>query len=296
MRKIINLKDEFYNRYIIKVQTASLLLINLNCKLTIFFQGNLFVPAVDALVSNYDRYNLLNSAILEMFEFIRVEDIKSLCSHVVESFSPTLDKITYVQTFQALKVRCVGRQSRVDVSGVNVCLYCRYDQHQDRQRDRNSLESNGMSSMMRQAAAANNRFRRDERQLDEDEELWFDNDEDFEEDSSASSVSSGSGEPVKTVVSPVPTCEKVEKVAAEVPPKVLKSVDNSSPGEPQAAVNGGGGGKKSLALVDYNDSDSDEGKASNNPVDGGNNDMIFDYSENGTSSDEDLPPSKRLKT
>ena len=37
MRKIINLKDEFYNRYIIKVQTASLLLINQNCKLTIFF-------------------------------------------------------------------------------------------------------------------------------------------------------------------------------------------------------------------------------------------------------------------
>merc|ERR1711981_1272114 len=108
--------------------------------------------------------------------------------------------------------------------------------------------------MMRQA---NNRFRRDERQLDEDEELWFDNDEDFEEDSSASSVSSGSGEPVKAVVTPVNTCEKVEKVQAEVPPKVLKSVDNSTPGEPPAAVNGGGG-KKSLALVDYNDSDSDE--------------------------------------
>ena len=151
--------------------------------------------------------------------------------------------------------------------------------------------------MMRQAAAANNRFRRDERQLDEDEELWFDNDEDFEEDSSASSISSGSGEPVKTVVSPVPACDKVEKVATEVPPKVLKSVDNSSPGEAQPAVNGGGGGgKKSLALVDYNDSDSDEGKANNNPVDGGNTDMIFDSSENGTSSDEDLPPSKRLKT
>ena len=85
MRKIINLKDEFYNRYIIK--------------------GNLFEPVVESLVSNYDRYNLLNSAILEMFEFIRVEDIKSLCSHVVENFSPTLDKITYVQTFKALKLR-----------------------------------------------------------------------------------------------------------------------------------------------------------------------------------------------
>ena len=92
MRKIINHKDEFYNRYIIK--------------------GNLFVPVVDALVSNYDRYNLLNSAILEMFEFIRVEDIKSLCSHVVENFSPTLDKITYVQTFKALKLRCVKTRKR----------------------------------------------------------------------------------------------------------------------------------------------------------------------------------------
>ena len=154
-----------------------------------------------------------------------------------------------------------------------------------------------MSSMMRQATA-NNRFRRDDRQLDEDEELWFDNDEDFEEESSASSVSSGSGEPVKTVVSPVASCEKVEKVPAEVPPKVLKSVDNSNPGESAAAVNGGGG-KKSLALVDYNDSDSDEGKANKNPVVGGGDtetDFIFDSSENGTSSDEDLPPSKRLKT
>ncbi len=52
MRKIIALKDEFYNRYIIK--------------------GNLFVPVVDAFVYNNGRYNLLDSAILEMFEFIKM--------------------------------------------------------------------------------------------------------------------------------------------------------------------------------------------------------------------------------
>ena len=52
MRKIVALKDEFYNRYIIK--------------------GNLFAPVVDALVSNSGRYNLLDSAILEMFEFIKI--------------------------------------------------------------------------------------------------------------------------------------------------------------------------------------------------------------------------------
>ena len=241
----------------------------------------MFVPAVDALVSNYDRYNLLNSAILEMFEFIRVEDIKSLCSHVVESFSPTLDKITYVQTFQALKVRYVVTAL---VRAPYTHFVCRYDQNQDRQR--NSLESNGMSSMMRQQT--NNRFRRDDRQLDEDEELWFDNDEDFEEDSSGSAVSSGSGEPVKAVVAPVNP-----QVGPEVPPQVLKSVDNSSPGtETQANLNGGG--KKSMALVDYNDSDSDEGKPSCNLLDGIDGEILS--SENGASSDEDLPPSKRLKT
>ncbi len=52
MRKIVALKDEFYNRYIIK--------------------GNLFAPVVEALVSNNGRYNLLDSAILEMFEFIKI--------------------------------------------------------------------------------------------------------------------------------------------------------------------------------------------------------------------------------
>ena len=33
---------------------------------TLYLQGNLFSPVIDALISNYDRYNLLNSAILEV--------------------------------------------------------------------------------------------------------------------------------------------------------------------------------------------------------------------------------------
>jgi protein phosphatase-4 regulatory subunit 3 len=55
MRKIIALKDEFYNRYIIK--------------------GNLFNPVVDALIENNGRYNLLDSAIIEMFEFIKLVSV-----------------------------------------------------------------------------------------------------------------------------------------------------------------------------------------------------------------------------
>ena len=55
-----------------------------------------------------------------MFCIFLQEDIKSLCTHVVEHFGPTLDKITYVQTFKALRLR--------------------YDQHQDRQKDRQAAQ------------------------------------------------------------------------------------------------------------------------------------------------------------
>lgn len=100
MRKLIALKDEFYNRYIIK--------------------GNLFAPVIDAFIRNKGRYNLLDSAIIEMFEFIKSEDIKTLCSHVVENYGKRLDSICYVQTFKALKHR--------------------YDQQQDKLKERNSLD------------------------------------------------------------------------------------------------------------------------------------------------------------
>ncbi|KAE8738847.1 hypothetical protein FOCC_FOCC015679 [Frankliniella occidentalis] len=136
MRKIIALKDEFYNRYIIK--------------------GNLFAPVIDAFIRNNGRYNLLDSAILEMFEFIKLEDIKTLCIHVVENFSKVLDDIDYVQTFKSLKMR--------------------YDQHLDKIKDRDRPSLDSVPSILR-----NSRYRRDQRQLEEEEELWFNDEEEFDE-------------------------------------------------------------------------------------------------------------------
>ncbi|XP_025116835.1 serine/threonine-protein phosphatase 4 regulatory subunit 3B isoform X2 [Bubalus kerabau] len=124
MRRIIGLKDEFYNRYITK--------------------GNLFEPVVNALLDNGTRYNLLNSAVIELFEFIRVEDIKSLTAHIVENFYKALESIEYVQTFKGLKTK--------------------YEQEKDRQNQK--LNSN--------------RFRRDAKALEEDEEMWFNEDDEEE--------------------------------------------------------------------------------------------------------------------
>nr|XP_033793806.1 serine/threonine-protein phosphatase 4 regulatory subunit 3B isoform X4 [Geotrypetes seraphini] len=131
MRRIIGLKDEFYNRYIIK--------------------GNLFEPVINALLDNGARYNLLNSAVIELFEFIRVEDIKSLTAHIVENFYKALESIEYVQTFRGLKTK--------------------YEHEKDRQNQKLS----SVPSILR-----NNRFRRNTRALEDDEEMWFNEDEEEE--------------------------------------------------------------------------------------------------------------------
>lgn len=134
MRKIIGLKEEFYNRYITK--------------------GNLFQPVVDAFNANGDRYNLLNSAMIEMFEFVKMEDIRSLCTNIAENHIKDLENVNYVNTFKSLKHR--------------------YEQQEDRIREKNAPES--MPSILR-----NNRFRRDERTLDEEEDMYFNQDDDLDD-------------------------------------------------------------------------------------------------------------------
>ncbi|KAK3733009.1 hypothetical protein RRG08_002613 [Elysia crispata] len=130
-RKIVGLKEEVYNKYIIK--------------------ENCFRPIVDAFLANGDRYNLINSAMIELFEFIKVEDIKSLSSHIVEAFQRELDGIKYVKTFETLKLR--------------------YEQQRERNRDKH-FDSHP-TSLVR-----NNRFRRDARAPEEEEEMWFNQDDD----------------------------------------------------------------------------------------------------------------------
>ena len=76
-------------------------------------KGNLFAPVVDAFIRNNGRYNLLESAILELFEFIKHEDIKSLCVYFVENFSKIFDEIEYVQTFKCLKTKYDQFEERI---------------------------------------------------------------------------------------------------------------------------------------------------------------------------------------
>lgn len=85
LRKVIHLKEEFYHRYIVK--------------------NDLFDPVVKLFQTNGHRYNMIDSAIIEMFEYITAEDITTLINYTVKSHWDTLGKVTYVNTFKRLKER-----------------------------------------------------------------------------------------------------------------------------------------------------------------------------------------------
>ena len=84
-RQCIGLQDEFYNRQIT--------------------QKGYFTKIFDIVYETMPRDNLLNSACLELFEFIKRENLKPLIIHLVETCRPRLQEITYVDTFQILILR-----------------------------------------------------------------------------------------------------------------------------------------------------------------------------------------------
>lgn len=84
-RTCIGLQDEFHNRQLI--------------------QHRLFDPILQIVYETMPRDNLLNSACLELFEYIKREGVKQLLVHLVEQHRERLMGITYVNTFQSLVLR-----------------------------------------------------------------------------------------------------------------------------------------------------------------------------------------------
>ncbi|KAA8531290.1 hypothetical protein F0562_005999 [Nyssa sinensis] len=119
-------------------------------------KNNLLKPIVDAFVDNGNRYNLLNSAVLELFEYIRKENLKILLKYLVDSFWNQLVKFENLSTIHSLKVK--------------------YDQ---------SLENSGTKNTF---TVLDPRKRIDERALEKEEEDYFNEDSD-EEDSASASMS-----------------------------------------------------------------------------------------------------------
>ncbi|KAJ5673125.1 hypothetical protein N7507_002252 [Penicillium longicatenatum] len=84
-RTLISLQDTFYQ--------------------ALMTHNNTFGLILDIVYETMPRDNLLNSACLELFEFIKRENIKPFIIHVVEKYREKLANITYVDTFLNLILR-----------------------------------------------------------------------------------------------------------------------------------------------------------------------------------------------
>ncbi|CAN6467898.1 unnamed protein product [Victoria cruziana] len=126
-------------------------------------KNGILKPVVDVFVANGSRYNLLNSAVIELFDHIRKASLKPLITYTVECLWDQLEKFEYIETFRSLKLK--------------------YEQ---------SLES--CQTKGSKGNAADPRKRMDERALEKEEEDYFNEDSD-EEDSATAHVSSARSQP-----------------------------------------------------------------------------------------------------
>jgi protein phosphatase-4 regulatory subunit 3 len=86
LRTCIGLKDDFYVQQIIA--------------------NNAFAPLVQVFLENGQKYNMLNSAVLDLFEFIKKENLQSLIKYSIDKFwDAQLSSVTYVENFKQLKLK-----------------------------------------------------------------------------------------------------------------------------------------------------------------------------------------------
>eukprot|EP00252_Welwitschia_mirabilis_P024328 TRINITY_DN717_c0_g1_i3.p1 TRINITY_DN717_c0_g1~~TRINITY_DN717_c0_g1_i3.p1 ORF type:complete len:393 (-),score=76.78 TRINITY_DN717_c0_g1_i3:347-1525(-) len=148
IRTVIGRNDETLNRHIVN--------------------HNLLQPIIQAFIANGTRYNLLNSAVLELIEYIRKENIKCLVEYLVKKHYEQVVHLDCVGTFQALKLR--------------------YEQNLEGCLARVSTVASAPSHSNQMASVANNRKRLDERALEKEEEDYFNEDSDDEDDTATARI------------------------------------------------------------------------------------------------------------
>ncbi|XP_031264451.1 serine/threonine-protein phosphatase 4 regulatory subunit 3-like [Pistacia vera] len=129
-------------------------------------KNNILKPIIDVFVANGNRYNLLNSAVLELFEYICKENLKSLLKYIFDSFWNQLVNFEYLASIHSLKVK------------YEQCL-----ENSESKSNVNSLDT---------------RKRIDERALEKEEEDYFNEDSDEEDTASASHTQRTQAQPVSS--------------------------------------------------------------------------------------------------
>ncbi|KAF5024715.1 hypothetical protein F66182_3199 [Fusarium sp. NRRL 66182] len=96
-RSLVGLQDEFYIKHLTEKQVLG--------------------PILEVLIETMPRDNLLDSASLEFFEFIKKENVKDLIKHLVVNYRERLLALSYMSTFRDIVLRydqTQGYTSNVD--------------------------------------------------------------------------------------------------------------------------------------------------------------------------------------
>ncbi|KAF3530307.1 hypothetical protein DY000_02043749 [Brassica cretica] len=136
VRTLLSVHDDHVQNYVVK--------------------NNVLKPIIDVFIANGNRYNLLNSAILDLLEHIRKGNATILLKYIVDTFWDQLAQFQCLASIQAFKIK--------------------YEQ---------CLES---AVPQNTADAVDLRIRVDERALDKEEEDYFNEDSDEEDSASASNT------------------------------------------------------------------------------------------------------------
>ncbi|EGT55172.1 hypothetical protein CAEBREN_29191 [Caenorhabditis brenneri] len=184
LQRVVTVKDDKYVRYLVREKVLD--------------------PVMECFRKNGNRYNIINSAVLHLFDFVKSEDVRPLIKYVVENHMEVIENVNYVKTFKEIKIR--------------------YDQHRDREET--------MSVRSEDNSMASPRSARKER----NEDQWFDDDEDLE----VGTASESADKDVATV-SPVKKEETGQRKTGIEPmfPSVLKR-KNAIDEDEAAPVFGGG--------------------------------------------------------
>lgn len=113
IRTLINMQEEFFIRHIVEKRVLG--------------------PILDVLCGTISRDNLLSSASLELFEYIKKENIKDLVKHLVETHRDRLVSLSYLSTFRDLVLRYDQTQGYTASSssggpGANIDYYLETDE------------------------------------------------------------------------------------------------------------------------------------------------------------------------
>lgn len=187
-RTCIGLHDEFHNRQIIN--------------------NRLFDPILNIVYETMPRDNLLNSACLELFEFVKRENIKVVINHLVENYREKLEGITYVPTFHNLILRYEQLHERPDPTANNSFA------SDDTEPGRHAMNGNNRQLGLRD--------------MDAEEEAYFNGSDDEEE----TTLPSHTGKPLANGARPLVDYPEDDEDSMDV---LQEGVSNPRPSSEQPA-------------------------------------------------------------